>query len=180
MTHLSSLRSASLGAALALGAVGLVGSTVLMSGPAVATPPTWPKGVRVQCTEFYGPNTAFPHFLKGCTRRNGDTGLGQTEKLNGIETLIWYLPFVNGRTMQLVNINNQPVGPDSACITPKDQTHPVAVNVSGTIKYTRWEGSSVTATICVNGTDFVLKPNSYFVISKNKNDTSADDPNDEP
>jgi hypothetical protein len=117
-------------AALALGAVGIVGSTVLTSGPALAAP-NLPKGVRVQCSGFSGPNTTFPHFLTGCTTRNGDVALGQTEKLNGIETIIWYLPFLNGRTMQLVNITNQLVNPPSGQC-PAD--HPAEFNVSGSIK----------------------------------------------
>ena len=131
----------------------------------------------MQCSSFSGPNRTFPHPISGCTQRDGTTGAGQSEIVNGTETIIWFLPFIGGRTMQLVNITNAPVNPPSGQC-PAD--HPGEVNVSGTIKYTRWEGSAANATICANAADFLLKPGTFFTISKAKGDVSPDAASDEP
>jgi hypothetical protein len=45
---------------------------------------------------------------------------------------------------------------------------------------TKWAGSPVTATICGNANDFVLKPGTYFVIGKTPKDAEIDDFTDEP
>ena len=79
--------------------------------------------------------------------------------------------------MQLTNITNSPVSPPSgAC--PAD--HPGEVNVSGVIGDTKWAGSPVSATICANANDFLLKPGTYFVIGKTPKDMNIDDAVDEP
>jgi hypothetical protein len=160
MGHLSSRRS--LGAGVVLGAVGFIGYTVLMSAPAGADPQV-PDDVWVQCTGFSGPNTTWPHPLTGCTARSGE-GSGRTERTApGTETIIWDKPFLGGKSMELTNIQNQPLGPDPGC----PSTHPVAVDVSGTIGPNgQFAGSPVTATICANQTDFVLKPGTLFVIHR--------------
>jgi hypothetical protein len=85
----------------------------------------------------------------------------------GTETVQWNAPFLNGDSFQLSNISSQVVGTGTGC--PVD--HPVEVNVSGTISATspgtkQYDGSPVTATICSNQTDFILKPGTLFVIHK--------------
>jgi hypothetical protein len=163
MRHRSSRRSVSLLAALALGALGFIGSTGLLSGPAAADPRV-PEDVWVQCTSFSGPNTQWPHPLSGCTSRSGENGSGQTVRTSpGTETIEWTKPFEGGKSLELTNISSSVVGPTPAC----PPTHPVAVRVSGNIApHQQYGGSPVTATICVNATDFVLQPGTLFVIHK--------------
>ncbi|MDZ7882629.1 MAG: hypothetical protein U5N53_06805 [Mycobacterium sp.] len=176
MNQLATLRRRSVGAALVVAAIGSVGSSLV--APASADP-ALPKGVRVQCSGFYGPNTVWPHYLTGCVRRNGTTGTGQTNRIApGSERITWDKPFVKGKSMDLVGIASTIVSYSSpAC--PAD--HPVEANVSGTIGTgSKWANSPVTATICGNATDFALKPGSYFVIGKTPKDMNIDDFNDEP
>src|SRR6478672_8258807 len=101
------------GAALAVGLAAAIGSSLLASSPAMAKPDRpVPKGVRVQCSGFAGPNAQWPHLLTGCTRRNGTTGTGQTNRTApGTETITWDAPFVKGKGMQLTNVTNSPVSP---------------------------------------------------------------------
>ena len=153
-------------AGLVLGVAGAVGSTVLMSGPAAAEPPV-PSGVWIQCSGFSGPNTSWPHPLTGCISRQGEGSGFTTRTAPGTETVQWNAPFLNGDSFQLTNITSQVVGTGTGC--PAD--HPVEVNVSGTISATepgtkQYDGSPVTATICRNQTDFILKPGTLFVIRK--------------
>ncbi|BBZ31271.1 hypothetical protein MMAD_55660 (plasmid) [Mycolicibacterium madagascariense] len=178
MYRTPSLRSTTKGGALAVGLAAVVGTSLLASSPAMAAPKPVPKGVRIQCGGFSGPNATFPHFLTDCTRRNGTTGTGQSNRTApGTETITWDAPFVKGKSMPLTNITNSPVSPPSgAC--PAD--HPGEVNVSGVIGGTKWAGSPVTATICANANDFLLKPGTYFVIGKTPKDADIDDFNDEP
>jgi hypothetical protein len=147
---------------LALALLGLLGSAALMGSPAGADPRV-PADVWVQCTGFYGLSTQWPHPLTGCTSRSGE-GSGQTLRTApGTETIQWTKPFEGGKSLDLINITSSPVGFSPAC--PSD--HPVAVNVSGTIApRQQYGGSLVTATICVNATDFVLQPGTLFVIHK--------------
>lgn len=175
LTRWNSLR----GVVVALGLAAMVGGSVLAATPALAKPDRpVPKGVRVQCGGFYGPSGQWPHFLTGCTRRNGTTGVGVTNRTApGTETITWTAPFVKGKSMELTNIANSPVNPPSG-VCPAD--HPAEFNVSGVIGGTKWAGSPVTATICANATDFLLKPGSYFVIGKTPKDMEIDDNNDEP
>lgn len=155
----------SAGATVVSGAACLAG-TILMSGPASADPPV-PPDVWVQCSGFSGPNTAWPHPLTGCLSRQGE-GTGETIRTSpGTETIQWNAPFLDGQTWQLTNITSQVVGTGTGC--PAD--HPVEVSVSGTISATepgtkQYDGSPVTATICSNQTDFILKPGTLFVVHK--------------
>lgn len=179
MLH-SSIRRGSRIATVVLGVAATLGSSLAVSAPVSATPDRpVPKGVRVQCTGFYGPNTQWPHFLTGCTRHNGTTGSGQTVRtVPGTETITWNAPFANGKSMQLTNIASSQVNPPTGGC-PAD--HPAEVNVSGVIGAdSKWAGSPVTATICGNATDFLLKPGTYFVIAKPSSAMDVDDANDEP
>jgi hypothetical protein len=165
MGHLSSRHS--LGAGIVLGAVGFVASTVLMSGTAGAEPPSPPGPPLIQCTGFYGPNTTWPHYLTGCTSRTG-SGTGQTNRTApGTETITWDAPFEGGDSLQLTNIQSTVLGVTGNCPDGQDG-HPVEVNVSGVIApgEGQYSNSLVTATICSNATDFVLKPDTLFVIQK--------------
>jgi hypothetical protein len=100
--------------------------------------------------------------------RGEASGSGYTQRTQpGTETIIWNAPFLDGTSFELTNITSEVVGPGTGC--PSD--HPVEVNVSGTISATepgtkQYDGSPVTATICGNQTDFVLKPGTFFVIHK--------------
>jgi hypothetical protein len=165
MNHLSSRRCVSLATTLVIGLISSLGLAVLVSRPAAADPRV-PKDVWVQCTGFSGPNTQWPHLLSGCTSRSGENGSGQTVRTSpGTETIQWNEPFLDGKSMALTNISSAPVGPSPAC----PSTHPVAVRVSGTIAPDQmFGGSPVTATICVNATDFVLQPGTFFTIHKDK------------
>jgi hypothetical protein len=179
MLHLSVRRTSRL-TTVVLGVAATLGTSLAVSSPALAKPDRpVPKGVRVQCTGFYGPNTQWPHFLTGCTRRNGTTGSGQTVRtVPGTETITWNAPFVNGKSMQLTNITSSQVNPPSGGC-PAD--HPAEVNVSGVIgEGSKWAGSPVTATICGNAADFLLKPGTYFVIAKPSSAPDVDDADDEP
>jgi hypothetical protein len=70
---------------------------------------------------------------------------------------------LSGQSLQLTNIQSQPLGPSADC----PQHHPIAVNVSGTIRPNQpFAGSPVTATICTNGQDFILQPGALFVIHR--------------
>lgn len=148
-------------------------------GPAVADPKPVPKGVRIQCSGFSGPNAQWPHLLTGCVRRNGTTGSGQTNRTApGTETITWTAPFVKGKSMQLTNITNSPVNPPSG-VCPAD--HPGEVNVAGVIgSDSKWAGAPVSATICANASDFLLKPGTFFVIAKTPATMDIDDAVDEP
>ena len=159
MNHLRNRRAILFSAATALG---LLGSTALASGPAGGNPRV-PNDVWIQCTGFSGPSTQWPHLLSGCTSRSG-TGSGETQRTApGTETIQWTKPFEGGKSLELTNISSSVVGPTSAC--PAD--HPVAVDVSGTIAPNQpFGGSPVTATICTNGSDFLLQPGTLFVIHK--------------
>lgn len=164
-------------AVIAVAVLGLLGSA--LAAPASAGPKPVPKGVRIQCSGFYGPNTVWPHYLTGCVRENGTTGSGQTNRTGpGTEMITWGLPFVNGKSMDLVGIASTIVNVSSpAC--PVD--HPVEANVSGTIGTgSKWANSPVTATICGNATDFALKPGTFFVIGKGAKDMNIEDVTDEP
>src|SRR5437588_743141 len=115
MGHLSSSRSVSLGATLAFGAVGLVGSTVLMSGPAAADPKV-PENVWVQCSGFSGPavpqNQAATDTLSGCTSRSGDNGSGTISRPaggGGTETIRFNRPFEGGKSLQLTGTTSKVV-----------------------------------------------------------------------
>jgi hypothetical protein len=179
MHRISSRRFTNKGAALAIGLTALISASLLVSSPAMAKPDRpVPNGVRIQCSGFAGPNAQWPHFLTGCTRRNGTTGTGQTNRTApGTETITWDAPFVKGKSLQLTNIASSPVNPPSG-LCPTD--HPGEVNVSGVIGGTKWVGSPVTATICGNANDFLLKPGTYFVIGKTPKDAEIDDFTDEP
>jgi hypothetical protein len=176
----SSFRRASRIATVTLGVAATLCTSLAVGAP-VSAKPDWPvpKGVRVQCTGFYGPNTQWPHFLTGCTRRNGTTGSGQTVRtVPGSETITWNAPFIKGKSMQLTNIASSRVNPPTGGC-PAD--HPAEVNVSGVIGAdSKWAGSTVTATICGNATDFLLKPGAYFAIAKPISAADVDDANDEP
>lgn len=177
MRNLSSTGRRSIGATLLIVATGLIGSS--LAAPASADPRPVPKGVRIQCSGFYGPNTVWPHYLTGCVRRNGTTGTGQTNRTGpGAERITWDAPFVKGKSMDLVGISSTIVSTSSpAC--PAD--HPVEANVAGSIgPGSKWANSPVSATICGNATDFALKPGSFFVIGKTPKDMNIDDFNDEP
>jgi hypothetical protein len=176
---MSICRTTSKGAVVATGVGALLAASLLVSSPAMAKPDRpVPKGVRIQCGQFYGPNTVWPHFLKDCTRRNGTTGTGQTNRVvPGTEAITWDAPFVKGKTMQLTNITNSPVSPPTGGC-PAD--HPGEVNVAGVIGDSKWVGSPVNATICANANDFLLKPGTYFVIGKTPKDMDVDDAIDEP
>lgn len=141
----------------------LMASTVVTAGQALADPKV-PNDVWIQCTAFSGPNTQWPHALSGCTSRSRENGSGQTVRTApGTETIQWSAPFESGKSFQLVNIANTVVGPSADC--PAD--HPVKANVSGNIEAGgQYGGSPVTAVICANGTDFLLKPGTLFVIHK--------------
>lgn len=156
-------------------------ATIAVSAPATAEPDPKPvpRGVRVQCTGFYGPNTQWPHFLTECTGRNGKTGSGQTVRtVPGTETITWNAPFVEGKSMQLTNIASSQVNPPSGGC-PAD--HPGEAKVSGVIGTdSKWAGSPVTATICGNATDFLLKPGAFFVVANPGSAMGVDDANDEP
>lgn len=166
------------GAALVASLAAVVGASLLASSPAMAAPKPVPKGVRIQCGGFSGPNAQWPHFITDCTRRNGTTGTGQSNRTApGTETITWDAPFVKGRSMQLTNITNSPVSPPSG-VCPAD--HPGEVNVAGVIGDTKWAGSAVSATICANANDFLLKPGTYFVIGKTPKDMDVNDDIDEP
>jgi hypothetical protein len=165
-----------LAAALAITVTGLIVLTV----PAPATSaPVVPKGVRVQCSGFYGLNTVWPHYLTGCIRGNGSAGTGQTNRTGpGTEMITWDAPFVTGKSMELVGITSTIVSTSSAGCPAG---HPVEANVSGQIGTgSKWANSPVTATICGSATDFGLKPGSFFVIGKTPKDMNIDDFNDEP
>lgn len=157
--NLSRRRCASVAATLALG---VVASTVLMSGPGAADPRV-PDDVWVQCTGFSGPTTQWPHPLTGCTARSGE-GSGQTVRTTpGTETIQWNKPFLGGKSLELTGITSSVVGLSPLC----PATHPVAVNVAGVIgPHQQFAGSPVTATICTNGNDFILQPGTLFVIHK--------------
>ena len=150
-----------------LGALGVVGATLLLSSTAAAEPPV-PPDVWIQCSGFSGPNTAWPHPLTGCFARGQELGTGFTQRTApGTETIVWDAPFLGGASFQLTNIASQVVGTGTGC----PATHPVEVNVSGTISASepgtkQYDGSPVTATICSNQTDFILKPGTFFVIHK--------------
>jgi hypothetical protein len=179
MFHLS-IRGASRLTTVVLGVAATLGTSLAVSAPVSAKPDRpVPKGVRVQCTGFYGPNTQWPHFLTGCTRRNGTTGSGQTVRtVPGSETITCNAPFVKGKSMQLTNIASSQVNPPTGGC-PAD--HPAEVNVSGVIGAdSKWAGSPVTATICGNATDFLLKPGAYFVTAKPSSAADVDDANHEP
>jgi hypothetical protein len=153
-------------AGFVLGVAGFAGSTLVMSGPAAAEPPV-PPDVWIQCSGFSGQNTSWPHPLTGCISRQGEGSGFTTRTAPGTETVQWNAPFLNGDSFQLTNISSQVVGTGTGC--PVD--HPVEVNVSGTISATspgtkQYDGSPVTATICSNQTDFILKPGTLFVIHK--------------
>jgi hypothetical protein len=179
MLHLS-VRRAAQPATVVLGVAATLAVSLAVGTPALAKPDRpVPNGVRVQCAGFYGPNTQWPHFLTDCTAQNGTTGSGQTVRtVPGTETITWNAPFLKGKSMQLTNIASAQVNtPSGAC--PAD--HPAEVNVSGVIGAdSKWAGSPVTATICGNATDFLLKPGTYFVIAKPSSGMDVDDANDEP
>ena len=162
MKSFSGVGRRSVGIVLATAAAGLVGSTV--STPAFAGPAV-PPNVHVQCSGFYGPNTVWPHYLTGCVRGNGSTGSGQTNRTGpGAERITWDAPFVNGKSMDLVNITSTIVSTSSPSC-PSER--PVEANVSGSLSTgSQWANSPVRATICGNATDFALKPGTLFVISK--------------
>jgi hypothetical protein len=129
--------------------------------PSAAGDPLVPEDVWVQCTGFCGPTTQWPHFLTGCTSRGGE-GSGQTDRTApGTETITWTAPFEGGQSLNLTNIQNQVVGTGTGCPI----SHPVEVQVSGTLADNQqYAGCPVTATICTNDTDFILKPGILFVI----------------
>jgi hypothetical protein len=102
-------RSASHGAALALGAVCVAGSAVLMSAPAGAEPPV-PPDVAFQCSVFYGPNQTFPHPLENCVAPRGTTGgFTQRESL-GTERIIFNQGFLAGQSVNLTNVQSTVLG----------------------------------------------------------------------
>jgi hypothetical protein len=160
-------------ASFVLAVAGFAGSTLLMSGPAAAEPPV-PPDVWIQCSGFSGPNTSWPHPLTGCISRQGEGSGFTTRTTPGTETVQWNAPFLNGDSFQLINITSQVVGTGTGCPVDNDPAtvdYPVEVNVSGTISATspgtkQYDGSPVTATICSNQTDFILKPGTLFVIHK--------------
>ncbi|MEV0674753.1 hypothetical protein [Mycobacterium sp. NPDC050441] len=145
-------------------AVAATAVAVVAAVPALADPRV-PNDVWIQCTGFSGPNTQWPHALSGCASRSSDNGSGQTMRTApGSETITWAAPFESGKSFQLVNIANTVLGPSPDC--PAD--HPVKANVSGSIEAGgQYGGSSVTAVICANATDFLLQPGTFFVIHKN-------------
>ena len=145
-----------------VGALVLAGSTAPLIGSAQADPRV-PDDVWVQCTGFSGPSTSWPHPLTGCTSRSGE-GSGQTFRTSpGTETIQWTKPFEGGMSLDLTNIASSFIGISPAC----PSTHPAAVAVSGTLApHQPHGGSPVTATICTNGTDFVLQPGTLFTIHK--------------
>jgi hypothetical protein len=168
----SDRQAGSQGAALALGAA-MIGSGVLMSAPANAEPPV-PPNVWFQCSVFKGPNSSWPHPLKNCVSARGTvSGYTQNEggAGSGLERIIWTEGFLAGETFQLTNITNSPVGVGTGC----PSTHPIEVNVAGTISATepgtkQYDGSPVAATICTDGNretgTFILKPGTSFTIFK--------------
>lgn len=166
MSQVSNRRTMSV-AGLGLSALGVMGSAVVLSGPAAAEPPL-PPDVWIQCSGFSGPNTTWPHPLTGCIARGEEEGSGFTQRTApGTETIFWNAPFLDGASFRLTNITSEVVGTGTGC--PAD--HPVEVNVSGTISATdpgtkQYDGSPVTATICSNATDFLLKPGTFFTILK--------------
>ena len=159
MRHRLVPRSALLAATLALGSFA---STVIATGPAAGDPRV-PNDVWVQCTGFSGPSTQWPHPLTGCTSRSGE-GSGQTVRTApGTETIQWNKPFLGGKSLDLTNITSSVVGVGTGC----PATHPVDVSVAGVIgPHQQFGGSPVTASICTNGNDFILKPGTLFVIHK--------------
>jgi hypothetical protein len=173
--HVSRHRTVTMVAGFVLGVAGFAGSTLVMIGPAAADPPV-PPDVWIQCSGFSGPNTSWPHPLTGCiSRQGGPAPEDVTEQGSGfssknppaVETIFWNAPFLGGANFQLTNITSQPVGLSPDC----PSTHPVEVNVSGTVSATepgtkQYDGSPVTATICSGQTGFVLKPGTLFVIHK--------------
>jgi hypothetical protein len=165
--------------AISVGAFAVAGSTILTVAPAGADPNSIPKGVRVQCTGFSGPNAQWPHLLTGCVQQNGTTGTGQTNRTTpGTETITWDAPFIQGKSMQLTNITNSPVQPPSG-VCPAD--HPGEVNVSGVLGAgSKWAGSPVSATICANANDFLLKPGTLFVIAKPNGAPDTGNTDDQP
>jgi hypothetical protein len=139
-----------------------VGTSLAVSAPAGAQPQV-ADNVWIQCTEFSGPNTQWPHPLTGCSSRSGSGG-GQTFRVApGTEEIQFSKPFEGGKTLQLTNITNTVVGPSPDC--PED--HPVKANVAGVIgPKGPYAGSPVSATICADATDFILQPKTLFVISR--------------
>jgi hypothetical protein len=159
-------RSAYIGG-IALGAIGLASSAVLLSTPAGADPKL-PSNVWIQCGQFFGPVATFPHHLTDCVSRQGQakSGAGQTVSTGaGTETLEWFAPFQKGESLPAINITSQPVDPPTGGCP---DTHPVEVNVSAEVGpgANNLSGSPVRATICLNATDFVLKPGTFFTIFK--------------
>ncbi|BDX35255.1 hypothetical protein TUM20985_58020 [Mycobacterium antarcticum] len=149
-------------------ALGTMGASVLLSGPAAADPPV-PSDVWIQCTGFSGPSTTWPHPLTGCIARGQTTtGSGYTQRtVPGTETIFWDAPFLKGASLQLTNIANGAPADGTSC--PAD--HPARVGVSGVISATepgtkQYDGSSVRATICANATDFFLATGSKFTVYK--------------
>jgi hypothetical protein len=138
-----------------------------MSNTAAAEPSV-PADAWIQCSRFSGPNTTWPHPLNGCVARGQQSGTGFTQRTApGTETIFWNAPFLDGASFQLTNIASDVVGTGTGC----PASHPVEVNVSGTISAAepgteQYDGSPVTATICTNRTDFILKPGTFFVIHK--------------
>lgn len=168
MSRDSIRRSAYIGG-IALGAIGLASSAVLMSTPAGADPKL-PSNVWIQCGQFFGPVATFPHHLTNCVSRQGQakSGEGQTVGTGpGTETLEWFAPFQKGESLPAINITSQPVDPPTGGCPDH---HPVEVNVSAEIGpgANNLSGSPVRATICLNETltDFVLKPGTFFTIFK--------------
>jgi hypothetical protein len=139
-----------------------------MSSTAAAEPPV-PAGVWIQCSGFSGQSTVWPHPLTGCVARGQEPGTGFTQRTApGTETIFWDAPFLDGASFQLTNIASQVAGTGTGC----PATHTLEVNVSGTISATepgtkQYDGSLVTAAICSNQKDFILKPDTLFVIHKN-------------
>jgi len=158
----------SIAALTALGAAGVIGSALSTSGT-VGAEPSVPPNVWIQCTSFSGSNNAFPHPLSGCIARGEkDLGSGYTSRTApGTETIYFNAPFLNGISLQLTNITNGAPADGTTC--PAD--HPARVGVSGVISATapgakQYDGSSVSATICANASDFVLATGSTFTIYK--------------
>jgi hypothetical protein len=164
------LRSAYIGG-IALGAIGLASSAVLMSTPAGADPKL-PSNVWIQCGQFSGPAETFPHDLADCVSRQGQVksgGKGQTfSNGDGTETLKWTAPFQKGESLQAINITRQPVDPPTGGCPVAPVALPVEVNVSAEVGpgANNLSGSPVRATICTDGTVFELKPGTFFTIFK--------------